>query len=76
MKKEIIKKIKSANCVYIHNGFLEYYFKGSKSELLTLFKERYKRQKESDAGERFLESFLQDFNDQIIINEDNDLFFN
>jgi hypothetical protein len=56
--------------------FLEYYFKGSKSELLTLFKERYKRQKESDAGERFLESFLQDFNDQIIINEDNDLFFN
>jgi hypothetical protein len=50
-------------------GFLEYYF-FSKSELLTLFKERYKRQKESDAGERFLESFLQDFNDQIIINED------
>jgi hypothetical protein len=25
---------------------------------------------------KFLESFLQDFNDQIIINEDNDLFFN
>jgi hypothetical protein len=76
MKKEIIKKIKSANGVYIHNGFLEYYFKASKSELLTLFKERYKRQKESDAGERFLESFLEDFNDQIVINENNNLFFN
>jgi hypothetical protein len=71
MKKEIIKKIKSANNVYIHNGFLEYYFKGSKSELLTVFRERYKK-----AEEEYLESFLKDFNNQIVINEDNDLLFN
>jgi hypothetical protein len=45
MKKEIIKKIKSANGVYIHNGFLEYILKGSKSELLTLFKEDIKGKK-------------------------------
>ena len=72
----INKKIKSANRVYIWNGWAEHYFKSTKEDLISWFNYRYKKQAESGAGQAYMDEFL---NEIQIPNEEDDtkqLFFN
>tara|TARA_R110000824_G_scaffold15816_1_gene66344 strand:- start:77 stop:322 length:246 start_codon:yes stop_codon:yes gene_type:complete len=81
MKKEILSLLNQAKEVYIYNNFLEDYFKSSKRELISLFKERYKKQLtvKNENGKHhthYMNLFLTDFKDNISLNEHNQLFFN
>jgi len=75
-RTEINKKIKSATQVYIYNNWAEEYFKSTKEELLNWFSYRYKRQAESDAGQVYMDSFLNEMEENCRVNESNQLFFN
>ena len=72
----INKKIKLAKSVYIYNGWADDYFKSTKDELLSWFNYRYKRQAESDAGQVYMDSFLEEMENNVRIGEDNILYFN
>ena len=75
MKKEILNKIKKAKTIYIWNGFLEIYFKISKTDFLYEFRARYKRQKnEPDAY--YMDKMLEEFNENINMKDDLILYFN
>ena len=72
-KKEILEKINKAKIVYIYNGHIDNYFKSSKSELLWHFRYLYKRQKTEP---NYMNSFLKEFNDNINLNDNFELYFN
>ena len=81
MKKEILKLLNQAKEVYIYNGFLDDHFKSSKSELINLFKSRYKNQlnvkdKNGKIDTYYMSEFLTEFKQNIQLNENNQLFFN
>tara|TARA_R110001606_G_C15006621_1_gene607875 strand:+ start:216 stop:488 length:273 start_codon:yes stop_codon:yes gene_type:complete len=81
MKKEILKLLNQAKQVYIYNGLLDYHFKSSKSELINLFKSRYKNQlnvkdKNGKIDTYYMNEFLTEFKENIKLNEHNQLFFN
>lgn len=71
----INNKIKSATMVYIYNNFAEEYFKSTKDELLKWFSYRYKRQAEGGDGDVYMNSFLNDIENRLRIDEDNILYF-
>ena len=73
MKKEILNKIKKARTVYIWNGFMETYFKISKTDFLYEFRARCKRQKDHLY---YINSMLEEFNDNINMKDDLILYFN
>ena len=56
------------------NGFAEFYFKTTKSDLLYHFKKFYKSSNYV-GNENNLLSWLNDFNDRATINDDGDLMF-
>ena len=72
----INKKIKSANRVYIWNGWAEHYFKSTKEDLISWFNYRYKKQAESGAGQSYMDEFLNEMESNLRIDEQNDLHFN
>ena len=41
-KKAILNKINQSKSVYVFNGFTEFYFKTTKSDLLSIFRKQYK----------------------------------
>lgn len=71
IKKQILDKIKRSNSVWIFNGFTEYYFKSTKSDILSIFRKLVK-----GCDKAYLTSFLNEFNEQVRLNENNELFFN
>tara|TARA_R100001510_G_scaffold9025_1_gene6942 strand:- start:185 stop:454 length:270 start_codon:yes stop_codon:yes gene_type:complete len=70
LKKEITNKIKSVNSVYIFDCFTEYYLKTNKQQLLYVFNQSVKMNTYDPIG------FLNDFKDKLLINENNELFYN
>ena len=72
----INKKIKSAKQVYIFNGWADDYFKSTKEDLLNWFSYRYKRQADSDAGQVYMDEFLNEMENNLRFDEDNTLYFN
>ena len=72
----INKKIKSANRVYIWNGWAEYYFKSTKEDLILWFNNRYKRQDKGNHGQAYMDEFLNEMESNLRIDEENDLHFN
>jgi len=79
-KKEIINKINKSKTIYVHNGFTESYFKTTKYDLLYIFRKTYKSLNESvkdkTTPKYYLDDYLKEFNNMIMINEENDLYFN
>jgi len=79
-KKEIINKINKSKTIYVHNGFTEFYFKTTKYDLLYIFRKTYKNLNESvkdkTTPKYYLDDYLKEFNNMIMINEENDLYFN
>ena len=75
MKSKILEKINKAHTVYIYNGFLESYFKSSKSELIYHFRERYKKQKE-EPNKNYMNTFLEDFYNNLELLDNLELYFN
>jgi len=79
-KKEIINKINKSKTIYVHNGFTEFYFKTTKYDLLYIFRKTYKSLNESvknkTSEKYYLDNYLEEFNNMIMINEENDLYFN
>ena len=73
-KKVIINKIKEAKAVYVYNGFTEFYFKTSKSELLHTFREQYKNSNKPE-NQLSLLQWLKDFNDRATLTDSNNLMF-
>ena len=73
MKKEILNKIKQAKTIYIWNGFMEIYFKISKTDFLYEFRARCKRQKDHP---EYIDSMLTEFNDNINMKDDLIFYFN
>ena len=73
MKKEILNKIKQAKTVYIYNGLLEMHFRISKTDFLYEFRARCKRQKDHPD---YINSMLEEFNDNINMKDDLILYFN
>ena len=73
MKKEILNKIKKARTVYIWNGFMEIYFKISKTDFLYEFRAKCKRQKDYP---EYMNEMLTEFNDNINFDDNLNLFFN
>ena len=73
MKKEILNKIKKAKTVYIWNGFTEIYWKISKTDFLCEFRARCKRQKDHP---EYINTMLEEFNDNINMKDDLILYFN
>jgi len=74
IRKEILNKINNAKNVYVHNGFAEFYFKTTKSDLLYHFRKFYKSSNYMGNQNNLL-SWLNDFNDRATINDDGDLMF-
>ena len=71
IKKEILDKIKQSKSVWVFNGFTEYYFKTTKGDILGVFRKSIKA-----CDKNYLNSFLNEFNLQTRLNENNELFFN
>ena len=74
-KQEILSKINQAKIVYIYNGYIDNYFKSSKSELLWHFRNLYKRQK-TEPSKNYMISFLEEFYNHINLNDNLELYFN
>ena len=74
LRKSIIDKINKASAVYVHNGFTEFYFKTTKSDLLYTFRKQYKQTKQP-GNQLWLLDWLKDFNDRATLNDDNELMF-
>lgn len=74
LRKSIIDKINKANAVYVYNGFTEFYFKTTKSDLLHTFREQYKNSN-IPGNQLNLLSWLKDFNDRATLTESNNLMF-
>ena len=70
LKKEIIKKIKSVNSIYVFDCFTEYYLKTNKQQLLYIFNQSVKNNISDPIG------FLTEFNEKLSIDENNELFYN
>jgi len=73
MKKEILNKIKQAKTVYIYNGLLEMHFRISKTDFLYEFRARCKGQKKHPGH---MDEMLKEFNDNINLDDNLNLFFN
>ncbi len=74
IRKEILNKINNAKNIYVHNGFCEFYFKTSKSDLLYHFRKTFKSAN-YEGNQNCLLEWLNDFNDRATINDDGDLMF-
>ena len=74
LRKSIIDKINKASAVYVHNGFTEFYFKTSKSDLLHIFRQQYKNSNQP-GNQLSLIEWLKDFNDRATLTESNNLMF-
>jgi hypothetical protein len=74
LRKTIIDKINKASAVYVHNGFTEFYFKTSKSDLLYTFRKTYKGSN-YPGNQLSLIEWLKDFNDRATLNDNNELMF-
>ena len=74
LRKTIIDKINKASAVYVYNGFTEFYFKTSKSDLLHTFREQYKNSNQPGNQLSLLE-WLKDFNDRATLTDSNNLMF-
>ena len=72
-KKAILEKINKAKIVYIYNGHIDNYFKSSKAELLWHFRYLYKRQK---THQTYMTEFLNEFYDNINLDDNLELYFN
>ena len=70
LKKEIINKIKSVKSVWVFDGYTEYYLKTNKEQLLYVFRESIKNNVSDPVG------FMVEFNEKLMINENNELFYN
>jgi len=75
LKKAILNKINKAKSIYVYQNFMECHFKSSKAELLWHFKRCYKGSNTSD-NKNYLNKWLIEFNENCILNENNQLFFN
>ena len=75
MKSKILDKIKRAKSVYIYNGFMEMYFKISKTDFLYEFRARCKRQK-TEPNKYYMNTMLEEFNDNINLDDNLELYFN
>ena len=78
IKKEILNKINQAKSVYVFNGFTEFYFKTTKSDLLSIFRKQYKTMDndKTDRMHNYFNSWIEEFNNAVSLNEDNEIFFN
>ena len=78
IKKEILNKINQAKSVYVFNGFTEFYFKTTKSDLLSIFRKQYKTMDndKTDTMHNYFNSWIEEFNGAISLNEDKEIFFN
>jgi len=74
LKKQILNKINKASKVYVYNGFTEFYFKASKSDLLYHFRKTYKSSNYKGNQNCLLE-WLNDYNDRATFDDDNNLMF-
>ena len=74
LRTEILNKINKCNAVYVHNGFTEFYFKTTKSDLLHTFREQYKNTNKP-GNQLILIEWLKDFNDRATLTESNNLMF-
>jgi len=74
LKKQIINKINKAKNVCVYNGYTDFYFKTTKSDLLHIFRKQYKstNYKGNDA---YLLELVNDYNDRATLNDDGDLMF-
>ena len=71
IKKEILNKIKKAKSAWVFNGFTEFYFKTGKSDILNVFRKSLK-----NLEGVYKTSFLNEFNDNVRLNDEFELFFN
>jgi len=78
IKKEILNKINQSKSVYVYNGFTEFYFKTTKSDLLSIFRKQFKTMNndKTDTMHNYFNSWIEEFNNAVSLNEDNELFFN
>jgi hypothetical protein len=74
LRKTILDKINKCNAVYVHNGFTEFYFKTTKSDLLHIFREQYKNSNKPE-NQLSLLGWLNDFNERATLTESNNLMF-
>ena len=75
MKKEILNKIKQAKTIHIYNGFMEMHFKISKTDFLYEFRAKCKRQK-NEPDKYYMDKMLEEFNDNINLDDNLELYFN
>ena len=75
MKSKILDKIRRAKAVYIWNGFTEIYWKISKTDFLYEFRARCKRQK-TEPDTSYMNTMLEEFNDNINLDDNLELYFN
>jgi hypothetical protein len=73
IKKQILNKINSSKSVWVFNGFTEYYFKTTKSDILGVFRKSLKSYQ--TPHDNYYTSFLNDFNERVRLNEESELFF-
>ena len=78
IKKEILNKIKQAKSIWVYNGFSEFYFKTTKSDLLSVFRKQYNSMNndKTDTMHNYFNSWIEEFNQNIRLDENSELFFN
>ena len=73
MKNIILNKIKQAKTVHIYSHYLEMHFRISKTDFLNEFRSKCKRQKDYP---EYMDSMLEEFNENINFDDNLNLFFN